>query len=435
MRLKWTTRCQKTLTTNKSSILMATVKNLKAKIISEVTTVTRMASFKDWLANETVSPAAKQFVAINNSFIFRENIKTIKSEKFICFDISNTKAFDPRKIYIVEGIGFNSHFKIFTLATNHKKTILEDAIKTELKEIGEVIYTIVGDIQDTNDMSTILTNAHFKKITISPTLTTDFKIVGDEIIIKDYNDREDIWAKIENHCAINNIDIADNLPALVDRAISSFQNDAFSNLILPRRFDPSKKYLLDKISMVIEDHLNTYIANITHIDTDPKAMIEVLRISYNFVSDVNKLLALVINLCDLKPIIMWLTLSKYINLDNKFKDLPFGFSKKKASLIDYESVIKNARNKSFHQLFPFNKSLRFELEALEKVSVIIFSNHGKKDGNKMTYKDQELYDLLRSFTRVNEQVVSKIFWAKNELVMQAVHELIIATAEGIKMTR
>jgi transcriptional regulator len=268
-----------------------------------------------------------------------------------------------------------------------------------------------------------------------PTLATDFQIVGDEIQINDYSDRELIWSKIEGHCKTNSLDIAENLPGLIDRAITTFQNNAFSTLSLPKKFNPTTKYLLDKITMVIEDHLKTYNANISKIDTDPKAMIEILRISYNFVSDVNKLLALVINLCDLKPIILWLTISKYFYLDNKFKELPFGFSKKKASLSDYESVIKNARNKSFHQLFPFNKSLRFELDALEKVSVTIFSNHGKKDGNKMTYKDQELYDLLRSFTRVNEQVVSKNFWIKNEDVMKAVHELISATSEGIKITR
>jgi hypothetical protein len=414
---------------------LANVKKLATQIISEVTSVTKTTSFKDWLANETVSPTTNQFVAINNSFIFRENIKTVKSEKFIAFDISSTKTFDTKKIYIVEGIGFNSHFKLYTLTANHLKTTLEDAIKTELKEIGEVIYTIVGDIQDINDITEPLSNTHFKKITLRPTLASEFQIVGDEIFIKDYSDREQIWTEISTHCTANALAIADNLPTLIDRAISNFQNNAFSTLALPKKFDPKTKYLLDKISMVIEDHLSTYKANIANIDKDPKAMIEILRISYNFVSDVNKLLALVINLCDLKPIILWLTISQYFNLDNKFKDLPFGFSKKKASLGDYESVIKNARNKSFHQLFPFNKALRFELDALEKVSVTIFSNHGKKDGNKMTYKDQELYDLLRNFTRVNEQIVSKNFWTKNELVMQAVHELITATSNGIKATR
>ena len=416
---------------------MASTKNLilKTQVISEVTTVTKTTSFKDWLKNEPVSPAHNQFVAINNSFIFRESIKTVKSAKYIAFKISPTKTFDTKKIYIVEGIAFNSHFKLYTLTTNHKKTKLEDAIKDELKEIGEVLYTIVGEIQDVNDISEPLSNAHFKKITLSPTLSTDFEIAGDEILIKDYSDREEIWKKIEAHCNSNTLDIADNLPSSIDRAITIFQNNAYSTLSVPKKFNATTKYLLDKISIVIEDHLKTYKTNISKIDTDPKAMIEILRISYNFVSDVNKLLALVINLCDLKPIILWLTISKYFNLDNKFKELPFGFSKKKASLSDYESVIKNARNKSFHQLFPFNKSLRFELDALEKVSVTIFSNHGKKDGNKMTYKDQELYDLLRGFTRVNEQVVSKNFWIKNEEVMKAVHELINATSEGIKTTR
>lgn len=414
---------------------MATAKKLKTLIISEVDVVTKTASFKDWLANETVSSAANQFVAINNSFIFRENIKTVKSRKYIAFDISSTRVFNTKKIYIVEGVAFNSHFKLFPRTANHTKTELEIAIKNELKEIGEVLYTIVGDIQDVNNISETLGNSHFKKITLSPTLLTDFQIIGDEILIKDYSDREQIWKNIETHCKINKLEVAENLPLSIDKAITNFQNNAFSTLILPKKFDPNTKYLLDKISMVIEDHLKTYKANISKIDTDSKAMIEILRISYNFVSDVNKLLALVINLCDLKPIILWLTLSKYFNLDNKFKELPFGFSKNKASLSDYENVIKNARNKSFHQLFPFNKSLRFELNALEEVSVTIFSNHGKKDGNKMTYKDQELYELLRSFTRVNEQVVSKNFWIKNEDVMKAVHELIIATSVGIKATR
>lgn len=414
---------------------MANTKKIVSGIISEVSKVTKTTSFTDWLANETVSPTATQFVAINNSFIFRDSIKTVKNEKFLAFDISSTKTFDTKKIYIVEGIGFNSHFKLYTLTPHHVKTTLENAVKNELKEIGEVIYTIVGDIQDINDVSEPLSNTHFKKITLRPTLTTSFQIVGDEILIKDYSDREQIWADISNHCSTNTLDIADNLPTLIDNAISKFQKHAFATLALPKKFDPKTKYLLDKISKVIEDHLNTYKANIANIDKDPKAMIEVLRISYNFVSDVNKLLSLVVNLCDLKPIILWLTISKHFNLDNKFKDLPFGFSKKKASLADYESVIKNARNKSFHQLFPFNKSLRFELEALEKVSVTIFSNHGIKDGNKMTYKDQELYDLLRSFTRVNEQVVTKNFWIKNELVMQAVYELITATSDAIKITK
>jgi hypothetical protein len=164
-------------------------------------------------------------------------------------------------------------------------------------------------------------------------------------------------------------------------------------------------------------------------------MNEILRISYNFVSDVNKLLILLINVCDLKPIILWTTISKFYELDQKFKDLPFGFSKMKPSLNNYQNLIKNARNRSFHQLFPFNKALKFQIQSIQDVNVTLFSSYSKKDDNKITYKDQELYDLLTSFTRVNEQIVSSNFWTKNELVMTAISNLILAVSQSIKSTR
>jgi hypothetical protein len=414
---------------------MANIKNLCKLIIEEIEKITATNQFKDWLKIETISPTAPQFIAFNNSFIFRENIKTIKSQNFLAFDISNKGKFDVKNAYIVEGINFNSHFRLFNLLPTHIKTNLSDAVKLEIKEIGEVIYTIVGEIHDINTISDNIADVNIKKITLNPTAVIPFEIVNDEVIIKEYIDRENIWAQIKAQCTVNGWNVSENLPVMIDKAITNFQSDAYSTLTIPKAFDPNTNYLLDKISLVIDEHLKTYRINIAKIDIDHQAMIEVLRISYNFVSDVNKLLSLVINLCDLKPIILWLTISNYINLDNKFKDLPFGFSKKKASLSDYESIIKNARNKSFHQLFPFNKSLRFEFDSLKQVSVTIFSNFTKKDGNKMTYKDQELYDLLRGFTRVNEEVVSSNFWVKNEYVMQAVYELINATSEGIKKTK
>lgn len=414
---------------------MARVNTIKSKVIAEIESVVKNKAFTDWLNDESIPATGSWFVAINNSFLFRENIGTTKSEKYIAFDISSDKKYKPKKAYIIEGINFNAHYKALPQKPTYKITSLEDAIKIELNEIGEVIYTIVGDIQDINEISHTLNNTTFKKITLSPTLTVDFSIVGDEIKIKDYSDREVIWNYIEAHCTANKIDIPSNFAAIVDTAINVLQREAYSNLHLPKKFDTSKEYLLDRISKVLASHQLSYRANIPHIDTDSKAMVEVLRISYNFVSDVNKLLKLIVNICDLKPIVHWLTISKHIELDNKFKDLPFGFAKTKPSLINYESVIKNARNKSFHQLFPFNKALRFEVDALEKVSVTFFDSYGKKNANQMTYKDQDLFELLRSFTRVNEQIVSKDFWIKNEHVMEAVYSLIVETSASIKLTR
>lgn len=414
---------------------MSSPKTLKTKIISQVSTITKTKAFKDWLKDEVLPTSGNLFLAINNSFLFREHLKTNKSSKYIAFDISTKKTFDAKETYIIEGIAFNAAFKIYTVGPTYKKSTLEQSIANELSEIGEVLYTVVGEIEDVNSLSEDLSNANFKKLTLNPTLSDEIRINGDEIQIKDYSDRESIWEKINKYCEENSITIPENLPGMIDKAISALQNNAYSNLSVPARFNYNKKYLLDKISDVIAAQLLDYNTHLKNIDSDPKAMTEILRISYNFVSDVSKLLTLIINISDLKPIILWLTISNFFDLDTKFKQLPFGFSKKKPALPEYESVVKNARNKSFHQLFPFNKSLRFQLAALEKVTITIFSNHGKKDGNKMTFKDQELTELLRGFTRVNEQIVSKNFWIKNSEVIQASYELIVATSQAIKSTK
>jgi hypothetical protein len=77
------------------------------------------------------------------------------------------------------------------------------------------------------------------------------------------------------------------------------------------------------------------------------------------------------------------------------------------------------------------------LAALEKVTVTFFTAHTgvKKNNNRTTYKDQELLELLHNLTRTTEQVVSNHFWVKNEVVMQAIYELIIATSDAIKKIR
>ncbi len=411
------------------------IKKIKPKILKEIRTIIDSPKFLLWLDEQKLSATHTQFVLINNSFLFRENIKTNKSDKYLALNINSEKRIITSSIFVFQGEKINSDFKIILDKPEYTKTDLETAIANELDELGEVIFTIVGDIQDINEVSEKISTAHFKKLTLCPTLSTLFLVIGDEIKIKDYGDRELIWTEIQNYCAENSIEIHDNLGGIIDAAITNLQDNAFAKLDIPKSFDKSKQYLLDKISTVISTHLTSYNENIHRIDSDPNSMIEILRISYNFVSDVNKLLTLVVTLCDLKPIVLWLTLSKYLNLDSKFQALPWGFAKQKPSLKSYESIIKNARNRSFHQLFPFNKDLRFELDAIEKVSVTIFSSFTKKDGNKMSYKDQQLYDLLRSFTRVNEQIVSKSFWIKNEEVMVAVHDLIGETAIAIKSLR
>lgn len=407
---------------------MATIKDL---IIKEVKIVTSSKSFKDWLSAEKIAKSGQPILVINNSFIFREGIKTNKNSKYIAVEIDAKGKFDVKTIFIIEGMTINSPFKIIVENPTTQKTSIDNAIKNELKEIGEIIFTLIGEIKDVHKISESIQTTTLKKLILDPTQSQPFSFLNDEVVINDCSDKEKIWKSIEEEFNNNGLAIVDNLSFLIDKAVSDLQHKAFSTLEIPKSINKNKMYLLDQISKVIDEHLQAYREHVKKIN-EPSSQNEILRISYNFVSDVNKLLVLIINICDLKPIIHWLTISKHYELDQKFKELPFGLSHSKPSLLNYESVIKNARNKSFHQLFPFNKSLHLEIAALNKVSLRMFSSYSKKSENKMTFKDQELYEILMGFTRVTEQYVSNNFWVKNEGVMEAIYTLINSTSSALK---
>ena len=93
------------------------------------------------------------------------------------------------------------------------------------------------------------------------------------------------------------------------------------------------------------------------------------------------------------------------------------------------STISDARNSAFHNLFPFRKSLQLILpqSALQNAELRIFSEHGKKKDNKLSFQDRELIDLLTEFTRARERRVTSRFWQHNLGVMDATIALFSAT--------
>ncbi|HWY12612.1 MAG TPA: hypothetical protein VN026_14865 [Bacteroidia bacterium] len=409
---------------------MPSIKNV---IINEINNISNSLFFKSWIKEENISKTNASILIINNSFIFREKVKTNKNSKYLCMDIDSSGKFNPKDVYIVEGIGINSLYKIMVAPDNINKINIDLAIKNELEEIGEIVFSLIGEIHDVNQIIEPIQNENLKIIKLDPLQSNLFNFNEGELKIKEIDDREKVWEYVETLFNSNDWEITDSLSAQVDKAISNIQSDAYSTLVIPAKINAKKEYLLDKISKVINEHIISYKASVVNIETDPGAMNEILRISYNFVSDVNKLLTLIINICDLKPLVLWTTISKHNELDNKFKELPFGLNHYKPSLSSYESIIKNARNKSFHQLFPFNKSLQMELASLQQVTLRLFSSHGsKKAPNRLTYKDQDLYEILLGFTRVNEQSVSSNFWVKNEEIMQSINNLIQATSKALK---
>jgi len=408
---------------------------IKTQILSELSGISTEHSFITWLNGETVPSGQTCYVVFNNSFIFRENIKTVKSTKYLGCKISTTKTIDFTQCYAIEGFSLNVPYKIITDTSSLTKSTIIQAIRKELQELGELVFVLIGDIIDDVQISETIASTDIKSITLNPTQNDLIDFVGDTVFIKEYTDGKMIWDTTEQYLIDEGKNVPPNLSKQIETALQKIQRHAYSKLEIPSIIDPDKDYLIDKIERVVQNHITDYSSHIGNISTNPQAYNEILRISYNFVSDINKLLVLIVNVCDLKPIILWMNIHKFLRLDIAFKDLPFGFSKTKPSLKAYERLIKNARNKTFHQLFPFNKSLELKIDNLDDIKLRMFSSFNNKSDNMMSYKDKKLAEILLDFTRVVEQSVDNNFWTKNQIVMSSINKLIRNTSESLKLLK
>lgn len=414
---------------------MSKNQQIKTQILAELNAISTEQLFIDWLNVETIPSGKTCYVVFNNSFLFREDIKTVKSPKYLACKISSAKSIDFNQCYVIQGISLNSPYKIIIDSPSLSKSTIIQEVRNELTDLGELVFVLIGEIIDDVQISESISNIDIREIVLNPTQTDLIEFAGRILKIKDYTDGKLIWDTTKQHLINEGKTVPSNLSAQIESALLKIQRHAYSKLEIPSVIDSSKSYLIDKIIQVVQEHITDYSNNIANISGNQQAYNEILRISYNFVSDINKLLVLIINVCDLKPIILWMNIHKFLKLDIAFKELPFGFSNTKPSLKTYETLIKNARNKTFHQLFPFSKSLELRINSLDDIRLRMFSSFNNKSDNEMSYKDKKLAEILLEFTRVVEQSVDNTFWIKNQDVMNAINILIIGISFSLKVLR
>jgi hypothetical protein len=101
----------------------------------------------------------------------------------------------------------------------------------------------------------------------------------------------------------------------------------------------------------------------------------------------------------------------------------------------YIDLVGDARNRAFHNVFPFEKALHFELPsgALAGAELRIFSEFGSRaHGNELTFHDKALADVMMDFTRARRRPTPDTFWEKNTEVMSSMIELFSETNSVLK---
>ena len=313
-------------------------------------------------------------------------------------------------------------------------------MEEQFHNIGQVVFALIGNVQDDIILRESFTKSGFTEIIWDPQSSDLLKINTTEIVVKNPYDEPLLWKDFTSQCKARNIPIDETeTKKEFGVVLDKLQGKAEAHLKLPEVGKKNKKGITDTIVEALRERKKDYTKALSKCDGKPEkdkdAFNEVLRISYNFSSDVIPLLKLIISICDLKPIILWSTIGEHYALSEAFRNLPWTRSRNKPSLKNYIDTVGDSRNSVFHNLFPIQKALRFSLpsEAFQDTELLFFSEYALRGGNnKLTYQDKELVDLFLVFTRARQRPVPSDFWKKNVDVMDKVIDLFEATNRTLK---
>jgi len=379
---------------------------LEILIVDQVKKILAHNEYKKWTGGQQLK--ANGIILINNSFVFRD-VKTTKAVSYVGVRLDNNLG--PILPPVISGspTRLNSDFKYLTPSPSLPQArTLTDAIKDEKRALGELIYVLIGEIKDELIETEDITNCIFKEIAWDPKLGDKIVINSTHIEIGQVHDEDVIWDALVRHFTDLGESVPDGLRSAVGVALDKLQQKAAAQLNIPKKGAKIGSSITDQIIMVLEEQTADYekaLKRVTSVPGDANARNEILRLAYNFASDAMGYLRLIVCVCDLKPIVLWGTLFDHYELSETFKSLPWTRSRDKASLKNYVETISDARNSAFHNIFPFRKSLNVPLTAgaLANAELRIFSEHGKKTENELSFRDKELVEVLTEFTRARER--------------------------------
>ena len=407
------------------------------KIKESINRLIAHSGFQLWLKNEKVGE--DDLVMVNNSFVFRD-VKTSKAKEYIALSGLHDGA-TKYDVKIASGSSLNSDFKCFSGQGLTSLTIraLPEMVEEQLQGIGSLLFLLISEIDDSVVLEETLQHSEFKKAIWDPALGTESRIENDSLITGQVHDEESVWEVVTKHYETDKQGVPEGLREAVGIALDKLQTQAEAIVRLPAPGSAGDDGITDSILKVLKEQRSQYADALNRYksskEKDVSALNEILRIAYNFSSDASGYLRLIVSICDLKPVVLWGTIAEHYALSEAFRHLPWIRSRNKPSLKNYQSSIADARNTAFHNLFPFRKTLRVELpsDAIGQPSLRIFSEHGHKKDNTLSYRDKELVDVLVEFTRARDRQVPYSFWERNLTVMDRTIELFDASNTFIKL--
>jgi hypothetical protein len=410
------------------------MKDTVDRISKSVSLLQEHPAFQEW--KKPLRPAKGDVILVNNSFVYR-SVKTVKNDSYLALRYGNEIKLEPQPL-VARGIRINSDFKLVPSKSRNFPSLmpLTEAVSAELSSLGILVFLLIGEIEDNVVLSEAFNHAAVETLVWDPALTLPFELVDRIIRVRDASDEDALWDHVLSHFGSTEQKPPEGMREALGICVDKLHARAVARLALPTSAGKPQSSMTHLVASVLRTHRDAYVRALGASDGDTAPIQEpneVLRIAYNFASDATTFLRLIVSICDLKPIVLWGTLHRHHALSEAFRNLPWERARVKSSLEGYESIVRDARNAVFHDLFPFRKTLEVELpqNALQNATIRLFSEYARKRENQLSFRDKEVLQVLFEFTRARYRRAPSRFWRQNVAVMDAAIELFEETGEHL----
>lgn len=418
------------------------IKPIESLITRAVDNLRRCPDFLKWFG--TQSPGNEDLVVINNSFIYRDKplIKTTKNEQYLCLKTKDGKLED--EVFVAKPGDFNSDFKLLNTKAGSLSDPkpLREAVEDELGRVGQLVFALVGEIKD-EPHSVSVNHSYASELQFDPAATkvTVAAVANGtrRIVVHQLLDPEAAWKEIESTVKADLGDVSAVLSDEFAVAFEKLKNEAVSKLHLPSpgAFKSGSSFIA-RLCQAVSDQRQLYNEALAKCDQEGGRngahINEVLRIAYNFSDDALKVLQLLVSVSDLKAVLLWCTIREHFDVAAAFRDLPWTKSTKKPSLSRYQEIINGARNRAFHNLLAFDRTIESDLHgvSISARSLTLLPAHGRRKAHvAFDYEDRELVEVLTELTLAPETAVSMDFWKRNAHVMETFASLLAKMEEAL----
>jgi hypothetical protein len=417
------------------------VRGVKRIVRQKVAMLVATDTFTNWLSE--AKPADSDVVIFNNSFIYRKPlIKTSKNSQYLCLKVKQGKP-DPKGVFVCRPGDLNSDFKLFSArsATPLPLETLDQALQTEVHRLGRLVFVLIGDLQDI-PAEVVVNHGHVGALRFDPAAgaAATLEDLGNgkrAIVVNQLTDPESAWKtlkpKLEQEVGAG----LSRLETAFGVAFEKLQDEARLRLVLPSPTTAKKgRSFIARLRESVSEQRRLYEAALQQCTSGAgdSHLREVMRIAYNFADDAIKVLQLLVSVADLKGVLLWCTIKEHFDVAEAFRDLPWTRSHKKPSLERYREIIAGARNRAFHNLLAFDRTIEANLEGVDVKArrLTLLPAHGRRKATApFDYEDREMVEILTELTRAPEVAVPFDFWQKNAVVMESFEKLLASTENAL----